>query len=130
MDSHNLPPPAYTASAVQQRGAASLNTVPLDVLHRILALTLDHRATPSAFDGDAEEERIRRLWALFRSLRGVNRRFCLGAHCRACRSKVALMMQSLPPSYGLPYSMCISPSSSIRHLILTLLPTRYIQFLR
>ncbi|WVQ84898.1 hypothetical protein IAT38_007061 [Cryptococcus sp. DSM 104549] len=78
------PPPPYTARLPRtthptpsQR--ASFASLPVHLVHRILVLTLDQKATPSRFWQDPEEERVRRVWALFRGLRGVNRIFWLVA---------------------------------------------------
>ncbi|OCF32243.1 hypothetical protein I316_06158 [Kwoniella heveanensis BCC8398] len=54
-----------------------ISVLPIHLIHRILSLTLDQRATPSTYWSDPEEERVRRIWALFRGLRGVNRVFWL-----------------------------------------------------
>ncbi|KAK1923107.1 hypothetical protein DB88DRAFT_493812 [Papiliotrema laurentii] len=78
---HSHPPPAYhdslasTTPGPPHRAPAIISSLPLHVLYRIVSLTLDPRATPSRFSGDDEEERVRRLWALFRGLKGVDRRF-------------------------------------------------------
>ena len=78
-----LPPysPAQTFAATTRRPGSrpSIALLPLHLLHRIVSLTLDSRATPSRFSADPQEERVRRVWALFRGLRGVDRRFYLGA---------------------------------------------------
>jgi hypothetical protein len=82
MTSYDPPPPYDPPSAQrgtkQPRPAASITTLPLHLLHRIISLTLDPNATPSRFSGDFEEEKVRRMWALFLGLRGVDRRFFLG----------------------------------------------------
>ncbi|WVR00383.1 hypothetical protein IAU59_007526 [Kwoniella sp. CBS 9459] len=86
--SFSAPLPPYTPSANPQRGAqgarghgrqgkAGMSSLPIHLIHRILSLTLDQRATPSTCWSDPEEERVRRVWALFRGLRGVNRVFWL-----------------------------------------------------
>jgi hypothetical protein len=54
-----------------------MSNLPINVLHRIIAFTLDSKATPSRFMGDEEEERVRRIFQLFYGLRGVDRRFYL-----------------------------------------------------
>ncbi|ORY28153.1 hypothetical protein BCR39DRAFT_535740 [Naematelia encephala] len=75
------PPPPYSASSspATPHGPASLSNLPLHLLHRILSYTLDQKATPSKWYSDSEEERARRIWGLFRGLRGVDRRFHLVA---------------------------------------------------
>lgn len=77
-----LPPPPYSATALpvkrDQDRRVSIASLPLHLLHHILSLTLDPRATPSRYDADDEEEKIRRIWAMLRGLRGVDRRFYLG----------------------------------------------------
>nr|XP_031858968.1 uncharacterized protein CI109_005636 [Kwoniella shandongensis]KAA5526040.1 hypothetical protein CI109_005636 [Kwoniella shandongensis] len=85
-DTFAPPPPYYpTANTTlshrrgDPHGRASINSLPLHLVHRILLLTLDRRATPSRFWSDPEEERVRRIWGLFRGLRGVNRVFWLVA---------------------------------------------------
>nr|KIR47611.1 hypothetical protein I312_03379 [Cryptococcus bacillisporus CA1280] len=83
MYTHNsidAPPPPYTPLVLSGRTSTkpSLANLPLHVVHRILILTLDQKATPSKFWSDPEEERVRRLWGMFRGLRGVNRVFWLG----------------------------------------------------
>ncbi|WVQ63180.1 uncharacterized protein L199_001331 [Kwoniella botswanensis] len=79
----SAPPPPYELHrttyphprhAQRNKGISSL---PIHVTHKILSFTLDLRATPSKFWSDPEEERVRRIWALFRGLRGVNRVFWL-----------------------------------------------------
>jgi hypothetical protein len=82
MSEYNPPPPYAPTSASATKHAASFSTIPLHLVHRIISLTLDPRATPSRFSGDDEEERVRRLWALFRGIRGVDRRFYLGESSR------------------------------------------------
>ncbi len=81
------PPPAYTPTLTAKKkrdGKAAIGDLPIDVLHRIISLTLDPRSTPShygrygAFEGEEQEERVRRLWSLFNDLRRVDRRFYLG----------------------------------------------------
>lgn len=72
------PPPPYAPSKQVRPGPANFSNLPIHLLHRIIALTLDHKATPSRFMGDAEEERVRRIYQLFYGLRGVDRRFYLG----------------------------------------------------
>ncbi|WVN90674.1 uncharacterized protein L203_105916 [Cryptococcus depauperatus CBS 7841] len=81
---HNgTPPPPYyppAASLSQSRPkVASLSSLPVHLVHRILIFTLDEKATPSRFQSDSEEERIRRIWNLFRGLRGISRIFWLVA---------------------------------------------------
>ncbi|WVQ72956.1 hypothetical protein IAR50_002518 [Cryptococcus sp. DSM 104548] len=70
-------PPYSQVSATPS--APSLTSLPVHLIHRILLLTLDQSATPSRFWSDTEEERVRRLWALYRGLRGVNRVFWIVA---------------------------------------------------
>lgn len=76
----NAPPPPYTPLAHSGRPSAKpcIANLPLHIVHRILIFTLDQKATPSKFWSDPEEERVRRLWGMFRGLRGVNRVFWLG----------------------------------------------------
>lgn len=74
-----LGPPPYTPPSAR-RGKASITALPLSVLYRIVRLTLDQRATPSRFSADEQEERVRRIWGIFRGLRGVDRRFYLGKY--------------------------------------------------
>ncbi|ORX40774.1 hypothetical protein BD324DRAFT_612069 [Kockovaella imperatae] len=71
------PPPPYLLSAPSTRssGPATISSLPLHILHRIVSLTLDPNATPSRFAGDWHEEKVRRIWGLFRGLRPVDRRF-------------------------------------------------------
>ncbi|GFZ48515.1 hypothetical protein JCM24511_06263 [Saitozyma sp. JCM 24511] len=89
------PPPPYSPSAQsppqafrplpqsarpgpsRPRRRASLSTLPLSILHSIIAYTLDPKATPSLFRADSHEEWVRRVWGMFRGLRGVDRRFYL-----------------------------------------------------
>ncbi|WRT70432.1 uncharacterized protein IL334_007430 [Kwoniella shivajii] len=79
------PPPPYAATSTyraynrSQANKKGISLLPLHLVHRILSLTLDQRSTPSKFWSDPEEERVRRIWALFRGLRGVNRVFWLVA---------------------------------------------------
>ncbi|WVF73215.1 hypothetical protein IAT40_008034 [Kwoniella sp. CBS 6097] len=85
--SGSAPLPPYTPSSSRQygrqaqvsgkRGKAGMSSLPIHLIHRILSLTLDQRATPSTYESDPEEERVRRIWALFRGLKGVNRVFWL-----------------------------------------------------
>ncbi|OWZ36264.1 hypothetical protein C356_04741 [Cryptococcus neoformans c45] len=77
----NAPPPPYTPLAHSGRPSAKpcIANLPLHIVHRILIFTLDQKATPSKFWSDPEEERVRRLWGMFRGLRGVNRVFWLVA---------------------------------------------------
>lgn len=84
MDVVPPPPPPYAPSKQVRLGPASFSNLPIHLLHRIITLTLDHKATPSRFMGDAEEERVRRIYQLFYGLRGVDRRFYLGES--ACQS--------------------------------------------
>lgn len=82
-DPHITPYPAAgpstsPARAISPRPPATLSSIPLGILHRILQLTLDPRATPERYRADPEVESARRLWWLFRSIRGVDRRFFLG----------------------------------------------------
>lgn len=72
------PPPPYAPTKQVRHGPPNLSNIPINVLYRIATLTLDQKATPSRFMGDAEEERIRRIFQLFYGLRGVDRRFYLG----------------------------------------------------
>jgi len=72
------PPPPYAPTQQIRVGPANLSNLPIHVLHRIIAFTLDQKATPSRFMGDEEEERVRRIFQLFYGLRGVDRRFYLG----------------------------------------------------
>lgn len=72
------PPPPYAPIKQVRVGPANLSNIPINILHRVISLTLDHKATPSRFMGDAEEERVRRIFGLFYGLRGVDRRFYLG----------------------------------------------------
>ena len=101
---HSHPPPAYhdsiasTTPGTPHRAPATISSLPLHVLYRIVSLTLDPRATPSRFSGDDEEERVRRLWALFRGLKGVDRRFYMG--------------QLEPPIQGMPTLTHIHSSST------------------
>ncbi|WWC64367.1 uncharacterized protein I303_106977 [Kwoniella dejecticola CBS 10117] len=76
-----VPTPTYRSShhANSIKRKKGISALPLHLIHRILHLTLDQRATPSNFWSDSEEERVRRIWALFRGLRGVNRVFWLVA---------------------------------------------------
>ena len=71
------PPPPYAPATQVRHGPANMSNLPINVLHRIIAFTLDHKATPSRFMGDEEEERVRRIFQLFYGLRGVDRRFYL-----------------------------------------------------
>jgi hypothetical protein len=81
-------PPPYTPSFPTSCSTRpNLANLPLPLLFRIISLTLDQDATPSRWMSDREEERVRRVWALFRGLRGVCRSFWLGTSsiflCRA-----------------------------------------------
>ncbi|KAK8853040.1 hypothetical protein IAR55_003741 [Kwoniella newhampshirensis] len=81
-DTFAPPPPYFPTASTSLRsrsGKASMTSLPLHLVHRILLLTLDRRATPSRYWSDPEEERVRRIWGLFRGLRGVNRVFWLVA---------------------------------------------------
>jgi hypothetical protein len=71
------PPPPYAPPTQARVGPANMSNLPINVLHRIIAFTLDSKATPSRFMGDDEEERVRRIFQLFYGLRGVDRRFYL-----------------------------------------------------
>lgn len=89
---YDPPPPPYTAlpqtststphprAPPSPRGPlkASLDILPLPLLHWIMRLTLDPAATPSTYASDRAEEVVRRRWGLFRGLRGVDRRFYIG----------------------------------------------------
>jgi hypothetical protein len=72
------PPPPYTLPTQIRHGPANMSNLPINILHQIIAFTLDSKATPSRFMGDDEEERVRRVFQLFYGLRGVDRRFYLG----------------------------------------------------
>ncbi|KAK4683825.1 hypothetical protein P7C73_g6394, partial [Tremellales sp. Uapishka_1] len=76
--SYTAPPPAYFATRLTPT-RAHISSLPLHLLHRILSLTLDTKVIPSRYTSGIEEERVRRLWALFRSPRRVDRRFWLVA---------------------------------------------------
>jgi len=87
------PPPPYAArddEPTRPRARASITTLPLHLLHRIFSLTLDPQATPSLFSGDYEEEKVRRTWALFRGVRGVDRRFYLGKSTSSTSPELSL----------------------------------------
>ena len=72
-------PPPYTlyasSSSTRRRTRPTLASLPLHLLHRIFLLTLSPSSTPSRFSAPDDEERTRRIWALFRGLRPVNRTF-------------------------------------------------------
>lgn len=76
--------PAQTTSSRltgrDTRGRPNLALLPLPILYRIVALTLDERATPNRWRADPEEERVRRVWGLHQGLRGVSRSFWLGTY--------------------------------------------------
>jgi hypothetical protein len=87
LTSPDAPPPPYTPDLLTnpppphrstRRKPTSISSLPLSLLHSIVSYTLDSRATPSRFRGDVHEEWVRRVWGLFRGLRGVDRRFYLG----------------------------------------------------
>ncbi|KAL1413311.1 hypothetical protein Q8F55_001067 [Vanrija albida] len=79
------------------RPPATLTSIPLGVLHRILQLTLDPRATPERYRADPEVESARRLWWLFRSIRGVDRRFFLVATSIVRARFLPIYQSQLPP---------------------------------
>lgn len=79
--SHSPSPFAWPQPNAQPRrrtGKATINDLPLLTLHYILSCTLDPSRTKSRFYSDMEEEVTRRRWAMWRGLRGVNRRFYSG----------------------------------------------------
>ncbi|ODN85861.1 hypothetical protein L198_07425 [Cryptococcus wingfieldii CBS 7118] len=78
----------------------ALTALPIHLIHRILLLTLDHRATPSRFWSDPEEERVRRLWALFRGLRGVCRVFWLVATSILRTHYLGPFLKRVKPGYS------------------------------
>lgn len=113
MIAYDPPPPydsqAHSHGAKQPRLAPHISSLPLHLVHRIVSLTLDPHATPSRFSGDYEEEKVRRMWALFLGLRGVDRRFFLGErHLPGSRD-------TKPPRCRviLPVRMCLTRSIHI-----------------
>ncbi|ODN81428.1 hypothetical protein L202_01859 [Cryptococcus amylolentus CBS 6039] len=93
------PAPPYV-HAPPTAARPSLTTLPVHLVHRILLLTLDQQATPSRFWSDAEEERVRRLWALFRGLRGVSRVFWLVATSILRAHYLAPFLNLIKPGYS------------------------------
>jgi hypothetical protein len=81
------PPPPYAPPTQIRSGPANMSNLPINVLHRIIAFTLDSKATPSRFMGDDEEERVRRIFQLFYGLRGVDRRFYLSTSVESRSNK-------------------------------------------
>ncbi|WOO77006.1 uncharacterized protein LOC62_01G000606 [Vanrija pseudolonga] len=90
-------PSTSPARAVSPRPPATLSSIPLGILHRILQLTLDPRATPERYRADPEVESARRLWWLFRSIRGVDRRFFLVATSIVRARFLPIYQSQLPP---------------------------------
>ncbi|ODN82475.1 hypothetical protein L198_07697 [Cryptococcus wingfieldii CBS 7118] len=95
----SAPAPPY-APARPTATRPSLTSLPVHLIHRILRLTLDQQATPTRFWSDAEEERVRRLWALFRALRGVSRVFWIVATSILRAHYLAPFLNLIHPGYS------------------------------
>ncbi|WWC91495.1 uncharacterized protein L201_006441 [Kwoniella dendrophila CBS 6074] len=102
------PPPPYAPTPVYRngcntnilKGKKGISALPLHLIHRILHLTLDQKATPSKFWSDPEEERVRRIWAMFRGLRGVNRVFWLVATSILRAMYLETYLSHIKPDYS------------------------------
>ncbi|WVR07855.1 hypothetical protein IAU60_004898 [Kwoniella sp. DSM 27419] len=94
------PPPPYVSVVQRDPSSKGIAALPLHLVHRILSLTLDQRATPSRFWSDPEEERVRRIWALFRGLRGVNRVFWLVCTSILRATYLEVYLSHVKPGYS------------------------------
>ncbi|WVW80967.1 hypothetical protein I302_102958 [Kwoniella bestiolae CBS 10118] len=98
------PPPPYQPRSLGVRPSnpkiKGISSLPIHLIHKILSFTLDLRATPSRFWSDPEEERVRRVWALYRGLRGVNRVFWLVATSILRATYLESYLSHIRPDYS------------------------------